>query len=467
MKKFIRKAVTLASCAALMILGASLTAYAADDDETAYVYGTSINGVSVAGMTTDEAKTAIEDYYRSSYTLKIKDGYGTENEISAPQIAYSMTVTGDLDAVLENQNKSGRKQGPGESNSQWVEYSVSYSDELLAGVIADLTLVTEASPTTDAHLSAYAEGEDFTIIKEVKGTQLDIPKFTAAVKSSLDNQSLTMDLASSDCYKQITVYSTSPELTELCDIMNTFNGMTITYVIGDETETLDTMEIASWVTGSDGTELSVDRSKAAAYVAALAQKYDTYGQGHPFHTSTGEDIIVYGSYGWKINQDAETDALIQLIKNRETAVREPIYVSTAASHDTYDFGDTYVEVDLTGQHLYYYEDGVCILDCPVVTGDVARDMATPAGLYTVDYKQKDRVLRGQLQADGTYEYETPVSYWMPFNGGIGFHDASWRSSFGGTIYLTNGSHGCVNMPPAKAAELYDHIYAGMPVICHE
>ncbi len=466
MRKLIRKAAILASCAALMISGAAITAYAAEDDETKYVYGTTINGVSVAGMTVDEAKTAIEDYYRNSYTLKIKDGNGTENDISAPQIDYSMTVTGDLASVLSGQNDAGRKSGPGEGTSQWVDASVSYSDELLSGVIANLPLVTEASPTTDAHLSSYVEGEDFTIIKEVQGNELDIPKFTAAVKSALDNESSTLDLAAAGCYKEITVYSTSPELIELRDIMNTFNGMTVTYVIGDSTETLDTTEIASWVTGSDGTELTVDRDKAAAFVSSLAEKYDTYGKGHPFHTAAGEDTTVYGSYGWKIDQDAETDALIRLIKNRETATREPIYSSTAASHGTYDFGDTYVEVDLTGQHLYYFENGACILDCPVVTGNVSKDMATPAGLYTVDYKQRDKVLRGELQADGTYEYESPVSYWMPFNGGIGLHDADWRSSFGGTIYQTNGSHGCVNMPPAKAAELYDHVYAGMPVICH-
>ena len=46
------------------------------------------------------------------------------------------------------------------------------------------------------------------------------------------------------------------------------------------------------------------------------------------------------------------------------------------------------------------------------------------------------------------------------------HDADWRSSFGGEIYKTNGSHGCINLPPAKAAVLYDHVYKNMPIICH-
>ena len=83
------------------------------------------------------------------------------------------------------------------------------------------------------------------------------------------------------------------------------------------------------------------------------------------------------------------------------------------------------------------------------------------------YKEKDRILRGAKKADGTYEYESHVDYWMPFNGGIGFHDATWRSKFGGTIFQTSGSHGCINLPPEKASVLYDLIYKGMPVLCYQ
>ena len=91
---------------------------------------------------------------------------------------------------------------------------------------------------------------------------------------------------------------------------------------------------------------------------------------------------------------------------------------------------------------------------------------TPEGIYSLTYKQADRVLRGAKQADGTYEYESHVDYWMPFNGGIGFHDASWRSKFGGTIYQYSGSHGCINLPVDKAKLLYEKVYKGMPVLCH-
>lgn len=75
------------------------------------------------------------------------------------------------------------------------------------------------------------------------------------------------------------------------------------------------------------------------------------------------------------------------------------------------------------------------------------------------------MLRGKQLANGKYEYETKVNYWMPFNGGIGFHDASWQPYFGGDRYLEGGSHGCINMPPDSAAELYNIIQYNVPIVC--
>ena len=64
------------------------------------------------------------------------------------------------------------------------------------------------------------------------------------------------------------------------------------------------------------------------------------------------------------------------------------------------------------------------------------------------------------------DYETPVKYWMPFNGGEGFHDATWRGRFGGAIYRGGGSHGCVNMPYSAAEKLFSMIAPGTPVIVY-
>ena len=192
---------------------------------------------------------------------------------------------------------------------------------------------------------------------------------------------------------------------------------------------------------------------------SLADKYDTAGKPHAFRTASGQDVTITGPYGWKIDQAAETQSLIAAIQTCQSSEREPVYAQTAASRTGNDYGMTYVEVDLGNQHLYLVENGKCILDTPFVSGNVSKGWTTPPGIFGLYYKQKDKVLRGE-------DYETPVKYWMPFNGGIGLHDADWRGSFGGTIYKTNGSHGCINLPPAKAAIVYDHVYKNMPIICH-
>ena len=60
-----------------------------------------------------------------------------------------------------------------------------------------------------------------------------------------------------------------------------------------------------------------------------------------------------------------------------------------------------------------------------------------------------------------------MSYWVPFIDNLyAFHDASWRSRFGGSIYQTDGSHGCINLPSAKAEELYDLAKVGDVVVVH-
>lgn len=112
-------------------------------------------------------------------------------------------------------------------------------------------------------------------------------------------------------------------------------------------------------------------------------------------------------------------------------------------------------MNLTAQHLFYYKDGALVVESDFVSGNEAKGWSTPAGAYGLYYKQRDKTLRGE-------DYATPVSFWMPFNGGVGFHDATWRNKFGGSYYKRGGSHGCVNLPYSVAKTLYENIEAGAP-----
>ena len=79
---------------------------------------------------------------------------------------------------------------------------------------------------------------------------------------------------------------------------------------------------------------------------------------------------------------------MEAVKACQTTEREPIYESRGATHDGYDFGQTYIEVDLATQHLYFYKDGKVIIDSPFVSGNVSKNYTTPPGLFELYYKQK-------------------------------------------------------------------------------
>ena len=203
------------------------------------------------------------------------------------------------------------------------------------------------------------------------------------------------------------------------------------------------------------------------YVQQLESKYDTYQTTRTFTTGGGNSATVEGGdYGWIIDEDAEIAALEANIRNGETVTREANYSQTAASHDGADWGNTYVEVDLTNQYMYLFVNGAIVTQGPIVTGKPSRGDATPQGVYILKYKEKDTTLRGPKKEDGSYEWESPVTYWMPFNGGIGLHDAPWQTNFGGDWYLEHGSRGCVNLQYDVAETVFNNVDSGTPVVCH-
>jgi hypothetical protein len=237
-------------------------------------------------------------------------------------------------------------------------------------------------------------------------------------------------------------------------------GVTVTYQFGDQSEVLDNDRILSWLKEQEDGSVAIDEQQAKAFVKELAEKYDTAYTHRTFHTTGGRDIqITQGDYGWRIDQEAETKHLLELLAAKQSAVCEPIYAQTAAVHAQNDWGTTYVEVSLTDQYLWLYKDGHCILESYFVSGNPTRGHATPKGIYSLTYKTRDATLSGE-------GYDSKVKYWMPFNRNVGLHDAPWRKTFGGQIYKNNGSHGCINLPPANAAKIYENVDKNTPVIVY-
>lgn len=438
---------------------------AVDTDFHRFVVGTIINGVPVSGMTTADAEAYIEGYFNGGYTLEIEDTEGVREAITDTSIGYTVDVTGDLEAILKEENDGGRVSGPGVEHRYTVDAELKYDEAALRALLENMAFVKNASPTSDAYITPYEEGKAFSIVPEVQGTEIDMDKLMAAVKDALNSQTRLLKVENLDCYKTIQVTADNADLNQMCANLNRYKDINITYVFGDQQEILPGLEAAKWIDGVSGSTVQVNQQKVAEYVKYLADKYDTYGKPHTFTSTSGRQVSVNGDYGWQINQAEEAVALTRMVQNGTNQTREPAYSRTAASRTGNDFGTTYVEVDMGLQHIYMYENGTLIAEAPIVTGNVAKGWTTPEGLYTLYYKERDRVLRGPKRADGTYSYESPVSYWMPFNGGIGLHDASWRGKFGGEIYKNNGSHGCINIPPKTAAVIYEHVYKGIPILC--
>lgn len=216
-------------------------------------------------------------------------------------------------------------------------------------------------------------------------------------------------------------------------------------------------------------QVSLNEESVREWMRQFGATYDTVGKTRTITTPTGKTTEVSGgTYGWSVDEDGETTALINSIKNGEVISKEPAYAQTAATHEAQDWGTTYVEVDLTTQHMWYIVDGSVAMEADVVTGLPTPERETPAGVYSILEMKRDKTLVGETNpATGKPIYETPVDYWMRVTWtGVGFHDASWQSSFGGSRYMTNGSRGCINMRPDQAAALYSMLSVGTPVVMH-
>ncbi len=151
--------------------------------------------------------------------------------------------------------------------------------------------------------------------------------------------------------------------------------------------------------------------------------------------------------------------LIEAIKSGKSQTIEPEYTYKGYVRDTNDIGNTYVEVSLSAQHMWFYKNGQLLVDTDVVTGNHNLGHDTKTGIYAIMYKERNATLVGE-------DYSSPVKYWMPFYANVGIHDASWRTTFGGSEYLNNGSHGCVNTPEANAEKIFNNIEKGVPVVVY-
>ncbi len=431
-----------------------------------FMFYTTINGTDFSMQNVSQ----VEEYMKkqvTDYSLTLEESGGAAEQIAGRDIALEYVPSDELTQCVKKQDKFLWPKSLWEHPKIQASIGVKYDEAALAAVVSSLACMQaeNQTPSVDAHPAFGTTA--FEVVPEVIGTQIDAEKFYAALTEALNGFQEKVNLSECGVYLLPRFVSDSTEVLAAAESMNSYLGAQVTYDFNPNTEVVDSAVIAQWVKVNENMEVTFDEEAVKTYIASLAEKYDTKGKPRQFTTATGNTVTVEGGkYGWLMDQEAEYEALIANIQNAETVTREPAYKSRAASHGAMDVGSTYAEVDLSNQKAYFIKDGQVVLESDVVTGNPNKGNATPQGTYSLTYKTRNAVLRGERKPDGTYSYESPVKYWMPFNGGIGFHDASWQSAFGGSRYKSHGSHGCVNMPTSKAAEMYDLISDGIPVVCH-
>ncbi|WP_461204871.1 L,D-transpeptidase family protein [Clostridium sp. DL1XJH146] len=424
-----------------------------------FYFGSTINGVNVSGESVETVNELMAAEI-GKYQLTLKERDGIEEIIIPDEVGLTYEGDGEFRELKDNQNPYRWVITLFDKENLNIVEGVKLDEALLAEKMDKLScfdgskVIIPQSPVLQ-----YKDGS-YELIPEVNGNEVKKDILYNEMKDSLLERQAEIDLEEIDCYVKPEYTIDSEEVVDAEKLINTYVAAKITYSIGSDQEYLDGDTINKWITIDENYNVTFNEEEARSYAASLANEYTTVGKQRSFKTSGGSTINVGGGdYGWAVGITKTTEALIESIEKGETVTKKPSYYATAMVEGRNDIGNTYVEVDLTNQHLWFYKNGTLIVDGPVVTGNVSANNATPAGVYKLKYKEKNATLRGE-------DYETPVDYWMPFNGGIGIHDATWRSEFGETIYQTSGSHGCVNSPYSLAKTVFENITPGTPVVCY-
>ncbi|MCR5846825.1 MAG: L,D-transpeptidase [Lachnospiraceae bacterium] len=320
----------------------------------------------------------------------------------------------------------------------------------------------------------YTKEEGY-VLEDKTQNLLDWERLEDEVLKASVNDIGYVDLSENDVYRSVTETKQYKDTYAKWEkINNTIDfNMTYKFATGDE-EVVDSSVVSSFasldengdVVFDEDDQLVLDSDKIIEYVQSLSDKYDNMYAPKEFKTTRGDIVSIpysrFTTYGNLINVKAEAEELETILRSHKSpGEREPIYIKKEERGSIKNnFNGTYVEVDIAQQHMYYYVDYELVYDTDVVTGCKANGNSTPECVCFIVNKARNVTLIGP-------GYESFVYHWMCITSQIGIHDATWRRTFGGEIYLYNGSHGCVNTPLDKMKELFAIIEIGTPVVVHQ
>ena len=416
-----------------------------------FAYNTALKIFECPNMTVEEAEAKIKSGF-GDYRFYIFERDNKVESISGQSIDLKCVSVTGVQEALERQNPFA---WPFPTAYQDVNITVDFNADKLYHEAEKLDCFAQSIKDMDgAYAGVYYQDGVYHMREMPDKNAISFEKLYSALYAGIKNVYRDMSLEQKGIY---VLMADEDNLRHAMETMNKYVATVVTYTRGTDTFVIDGGTINQWVSINPDCTVVLSNDGIAKYVNELAAVYNTVGASRQFKTSGGGTITVSGGdYGWEINKANEIATLRENILNGDVISREP---ALKKRENGFGLTNTYAEVSIAAQTMWYYKDGALALSTPVVTGNPLQGNGTHTGVYSVKYKEKDAVLRGD-------DYETPVKYWMPFNGGEGFHDATWRGRFGGAIYRGGGSHGCVNMPYSAAEKLFSMIASGTPVIVY-
>ena len=414
--------------------------------------------------------------------MNIRFRGGATETLSAEDMGFSYQPDGSIDVLLQNQDETLWPKYYLEENHYTITPTGTYDPDILEASLRALPELQEENMVLpeDAYIQ-FRDGTkdtdgEFVIVPDVKGSTIDLDQLAAGVGDAAARYEEMVDAEEIPyAYKTAGIQADDAKLVARCMDLNDMVGASLTYVMPDKEEIrLNSDILKDWLVKDKKGRLVKDeeiwKEKISDFVQTLADNGNTVGMKRHFNATLQGPIVVEGGfYGYAVDQEAERNRLAKDLENCVKDTRTPIYWNLPYNEETeYDgIGTTYIEADLSAQHVWCYIQGRLVMDCDCVSGTMSDGHATLAGVHGIMFKKRNALLQGLMPNSSTeYEYETEVKYWMPFYTDVGFHDAWWRADFGGDIYLKDGSHGCINLPPEAAEELFSYCDENMPVVVY-
>lgn len=438
-----------------------------------FLPNTWLNGQNVSLMSTGSLTSRMRNA-NGSYTTHVQ-GDGMDFELSGSDIGLSYDADHYAKSAASHTNPWTWPVSIFFTRDLHVTDGIAYDQAKLEQVVGNAvaTVNRNAQKPTNAAITYDSQQGAFVAVEEKLGTEVDQARVTQAIMDGIATVQPTVELGP-DQLVQPSVTTEAPEFRAVVERANDIAGLNFVLCLeGDEIMTIDSALVSSWLVVDDDYSLTGDQQAITNWAKGnLSELIDTVGTTRVYTLPGDNDQITVsgGTYGWTI--DGATLAQ-EVCRRIEAASPGDIDVPVTSSGYYYnpggkDWADRYIDVDLTNQYVRMYDENSDLIwesDC--VSGDEGQGFGTVTGVYAIESMQSPAVLVGaDYNGDSKPDYETDVNYWMPFYGGYGLHDATWRGYFGGSAYLYDGSHGCVNLPYSAAQELYELAEVGTPVVVH-